>query len=404
MSRTFTQIHRPAVAPQRGLTLIEMMVTLVIGLVLSLAIFMVLSAGEGRKRTATSVNDINQAGAYGLYVLDKMVRGAGSGFAQSGDFAYGCTLYATNGVSQILPVASLPAPFAAVNPTGTAGVFRLAPVVIVPGQTTPNISGQPSDVLIVMGGSAGLGEYPVAFRGHTAAGTLDLPNTVGFGASDIVLIAQEDVSSCMVQQVASPFTGGTANLLPLAGAYAADTIGTASIANYKPDDGTVMNLGNIANGNTPSFLLIGVGDNNTLSAYNLLQSDSAAGAATALVDGVFELHALYGTDLTNTGTLTWTPPTGSYSPASLLAGTPAAAQLLQSIKAVRVGLIMRSSLLEKAPVPPAPPVAPATLSLFRDLYDSANNSLELSRALTDAERNYRYRTIETTIPLRNHLN
>lgn len=42
---------------------------------------------------------------------------------------------------------------------------------------------------------------------------------------------------------------------------------------------------------------------------------------------------------------------------------------------------------------------PASLSLFADL----GSSLTYTRSLTTAERRYRYRTLETTLPLRNNL-
>ena len=388
-------------ARQLGVTLIEMMVVMGIGLILTLAIFLVLSASEGRKRTTTSVNDTAQAGGYGMYVLDKMLRSAGSGFGQSGTYAYGCTLFAAKGATQILPAAgALPAPFAAVN-TGTAGLFRLAPVLIAPGQTTPNISGAASDVLVVMGGAAGFGENPVTFRGlPTASGStnsLDLPNTLSFRSNDLVMLAEEFNPNCMVQQVQNGFVGGTANALPLAGTYTAATIDSSAIVSYTMS-GTVMNMGNAANGNSPTFLLVGVGDNNTLFSYNLLQTDVDASGNPVqmpLADGVFELHALYGVDPTNSGTVTWVSPSSTgYDLATLMAGTPAAAGLLQSIKAVRVGIITRTSLRERDTV------SPGALTLFSDL----GNALTYTRNLTAAEQNFRYRTIESTIPIRNNLN
>ena len=387
-------------ARELGVTLIELMVVMGIGLVLTLAIFLVLSASEGRKRTVTSVNDTAQAGGYGMYVLDKMLRSAGSGFGQSGTYAYGCTLFAQKGTTQILPATgALPAPFAAVN-TGTAGLFRLAPVLIAPGQTTPNVSGATSDVLVVMGGAAGFGEYPVTFRGLPTAGSansLDLPNTLSFRGDDLVMLAEEFNPNCMIQQVQSGFAGGAANALPLAGSYAAQTIGSSALVGYSTS-GTVMNMGNAANGNPPTIMLVGVGDNNTLFSYNLLQTDVDASGNPVqlpLADGVFELHALYGVDPTNSGTVTWVSPSSSgYDLATLMAGTPAAAGLLQSIKAVRVGIITRTSLRERDLV------SPSAVTLFSDL----GNALTYTRNLTTAEQNFRYRTIESTIPIRNNMN
>jgi type IV pilus assembly protein PilW len=159
-----------------------------------------------------------------------------------------------------------------------------------------------------------------------------------------------------------------------------------------------MGLGNIAKGNGPTLQVIGVGDGATLYAYDLLASDvDAKGGATAvpLVDGVFELHALYGIQPSG-GSFSWVKPEGDYAPDALMAGGTAAASLLKQIKAVRVGLIMRAALKEKEK--DGGEVAPEKLVLFSDL----GETLEHSRELKGSERFYRYRLLEATIPLRNN--
>ena len=62
--------------------------------------------------------------------------------------------------------------------------------------------------------------------------------------------------------------------------------------------------------------------------------------------------------------------------------------------AIRVAMILRTSLSERGD-----PVAPATLTLFQDL----DPALQQTRTLTAAERQYRHRVVESTIPLRNLL-
>jgi type IV pilus assembly protein PilW len=380
------------------MTLIEMMVALVIGMVLSLGVFSMLAVGEGRKRATTSANDIDQASGYAMFVMDRLIRGAGAGFASAGSFAYGCTVHAAKGGNALLPAAApLPSPFDAVN-TGTPGVFRLAPVLIAPGQTVPHVSGQPSDVLVVMGGSGGAAAYPVEFRGAPTETALDLPNTLGFSGDDLVLVSEPAVPQCMVQQVRSGYSGSTANSLPLAGSYAAAVVDDAAVTAYT-SGAAVMNIGNVVHGNPPAMQLIGVGDGSTLYSYDLLQT---AGASTPraqpIADAVFELHALYGVDPAGTGTITWvSPDSPTYNLASLMAGTPAAAQLLQSIKAVRLGVIMRAAANEKSAV------SQPSLTMFDDLLDADGHPLSRTRTLSAEERLYRYRVVESTIPIRNNM-
>src|ERR1700704_829651 len=97
----------------KGMTLIELMVAMTIGLGITLAITSVLIASENHKRTTTSTNDAQQTGSYAYYALDKALRGAGSSIAESAfptDVGIlGCHLNAT----PILPHAgAFPAPFA----------------------------------------------------------------------------------------------------------------------------------------------------------------------------------------------------------------------------------------------------------------------------------------------------
>lgn len=409
----------------RGLTLIELLVALVVASILSLAVFAVLSISESRKRTTTSVNDANQAGNYALYAIDKWVRSAGSGFAQSGVpppegsafagsvMSYGCRVFAARNNTDILPRGAgnpPPAPFNSVNTAGV-GNFRLAPVLIAPGQTTPGVSGQASDVLVVMSGAAGFGEAPIPSKSFidesgtvfSAANQLNLSSGVSLAVNDLVLIADQpggtDVGPCMIQQV-SAVAGGTIGLTNGTG-YGKATIGSgvnsASVTAYSTS-AVAMNIGNVAGGNAPSFVLIGVGDNNTLFTYDLLQTNgTAAQNLQAVADGVFELQALYGVDTNNDGRVdSWQDPGDAASPyrlAELMAGTQAAARRIAQIKAVRIGLILRTSLPEREQV------APASLTLFSDL----GAGLTYTRNLTAAERVFRYRVLESTIPLRNAM-
>ena len=384
---------------QRGVTLIELMVVLLIGSILSLAVFGVMATFEGRRRTLGSTADLEQAGTMAMFQIDRWVRSAGSGFVQSNAYAYGCPLYAAKADSQILPRASaLDAPFGDVNP-GTSGVFRLAPLLILPGQTKPGASNEggggsthTSDVLVLMSGGAGNGSVATLFSGAATAQQLSLVNTVAFSANDLVLLADRQpsasggVAPCLLTQT-------TSQTMALGGNWYKDSVGAVSVAGYS-DTAVAIDLGNVAKSRPPAFQLVGVGDHNTLFSYDLLQTVDTPLQARA--EGVFELHALYGVDTDGDGKVNdWvSPSSGDYSLAALSAGTSAAAGLLKNIKAVRVGLILRTSLPEKDVV------SPTKLKLFSDI---DGGSLTYSRTLAGDEQKYRYRTIEATIPLRNNL-
>jgi type IV pilus assembly protein PilW len=398
-------------ASQRGLTMIELMVALLIASILSLAIFAVMSTFEGRKRTTTSINDASQAGNYASYMVDKWVRSGGSGFVQAGPqpnadteerkaMVFGCRLLmATSSGTAVLPRGSaLPQPFENVS-TGTAGLLRLAPVIIAPSQSRGVGFGSPaerSDVLIVMAGADGFGEVPIPLTGPVSASAMPVTHSVSIASGDLLLLADQptapgNVEDCMVQQVG----GSLVSPVGLSGTYTATAISGVSHGIY--DDASVaLKLGH-ATDNPPNFMAIGVGDNATLMSYDLMELRSPA--VQAVADNVFELHAVYGVDTDDNGTVdAWVDPrstTGEFRMSSLMSGTIAAAGSIDKIKAVRVALILRSNLQEKAEDATTNPFTPATLTVFSEI------GLTRTRNLTDDQRRFRYRIVEMTVPVRN---
>ena len=420
---------KPGLAPRAraaGFSLIELLVSMVIGLVVTLAITSVLIRTEGSKRGTTSVNDLNQTGAYTAFVLDRAIRSAGSGFSQSWSTAYGCLLDASYEGTPVLPLpAAIPATSAFANITPPLPLhplpIRLAPVIIGKGLAdTTGVGAQVrGDVLIVMGGTAGVGESPQSvLPGSATATNLRLPNTLGYRTGDMVLLADTGVAGgCMMQQITFPGStaGSTDQNLPLAGTYYAATGTHVSLASFGASTIT-MQLGN-AVGNLPQFQLFGVGNNNTLVSYDLLQPTPPD---IEVADGVVEMRALYGVETVDTTTNPLLPTPGldgkldawvdpidlsGYEVSVLTNGSPASQTKLRQIVAIRLGLILRTSLQERSKL--VDPVngydAPAAITLFGDATDALGISLRHTRTLTNSELHYRYRTIEVTVPLRNVL-
>lgn len=388
-NRFYTQLFKFPLLRQQGFSLVELMVGLVIGLLMSLVVYNVLNVNEGRKRTTTSLNDINQAGSYAIYQLDKLVRSAGSGFTSGGDkvgadYTFGCRLDMALSGAQLTPATTaFPAPFDAVNTN-----IRMAPVIIADGA-----AGAGGDVIITMAGNAGLGESPTSFSLIPAVATLKLVNHAGVRPSDIVLLADRTATGvvpCLMQQVGSTFApvAGGSNV-PLAGNYYAATVNSRSATDFTVTS-QVINLGQ-----APNLNMFAVGANNTLMKYDLMKNRqvSAAGAnpnPSVYVDGVYQMHALYGVDTSPpTASLTWVAPTGVFSSANLLTGTLTAATTLKRIKAIKVGVVMRTDLLERETV------NAATLQLFGDTAVPVTVNL--------APTTFRYRGFEAVIPLRNTL-
>jgi type IV pilus assembly protein PilW len=383
---------------QQGVTLIELMVALVIGLIVSLAVYTVLVSYEGRKRTTTSVNDIDQTASYASYMIDKSLRSAGTGFTgglnpkstssssnslplSAANYTFGCLLKTSLGAAVLVPKAAIyPAPFAL-----APMAVRLAPIVIL------DEAGTNGDVLITMGGSGGLSESVNNLNASPTSSAITLTNVAGFTANDKMLLLATSNSSalagtaCLVEQVVSNFVQGTGTTY---------TVGLANGASdYRVDPTSYPSITTTAIafnlGKSPSFYMFGVGANNTLFRYDMLLP-SGTNNPSQFADSVYSMQAIYGVGATK-GALVWTAPTGAYASANLLDGSAAANLKLQNIKAVRIALIMRTSLPEKVAV------SPATLKVFE------STGVDTTVTVALASPNYRYRVVESTIPIRNAL-
>jgi len=393
-------------ATQHGLTLIELLVAMVIGLVVVLAVTSAVTVGEAHKRSTTSTNDMNQSGSYAVYKIDRLLRSAGSGFAQTGTRGmFGCRLSAARLIggtaTTILPrtASAFPAPFATLlggSGAAAAGNLRLAPFLIAKGTSGA------SDTLVVMGGNAAAGDVPRRIRsGIPGNDNLRLDNTIGLRNGDIGLVSREGSEDCLLEQVSSTnaelATAGN-EVLGMGGRYFTSTGATNSLATLAADGTALFSpLGNVG-ANNLQFQLVGVNANRTLVAYDLLRaagtgSDEGtdASAMQALADGVVALYAVYGVDTDSNGVVdTWIDPAATDYAIGTLMLTP---DRMRHIVAARVALVMKSSLFEKEPV------TAGSLTVFSDLPTDRRRTLTIATE----DRNFRYRVIDTTIPLRNML-
>lgn len=384
---------------QHGVTLIELMVAIVIGLVVTLAATSLLIFGESSKRTTAATNDMGQTGAYAAYVLDRAVRAAGSGFTQSWTLAgaFGCLLNATLPSTPNLPRSSaFPAPFATAFLGGASGSanLRVAPVLIGKSQSDAG-----SDVLVVMGGTAASGDVPrLILSSGKSTSILRLDSTVGLAEGDLGLVSASGTTDCLLEQVHSStaFADSAGNdALPLGSTYYTASGSSTSLSTLAASGSAYFTpLGNVNAGNT-QFQMFGVGSNNTLYSYDLLMANGTD-ASQAVADGVSEMHALYGLDTNSDGVLdTWVDPGATGYDIATMMTTPATAR---QVVAIRIALVLRSANPERANDNGDLP-SPASLTLFSDLATSLQQTISFSTS----EQHFRHRIVESTIPIRNVL-
>lgn len=385
---------------ERGLSLIELLVAMAIGLVVTLAITTVLVNSQGLQRTSTALNDASQTGAFAGLTLDRATRSAGAGFTQFRS-AMGCVLNAsitTPTLKNLLPVlttAPWPAPFD--NIDGSTGRSRvvLAPAVIIDGGGAGG-----SDQLVVMTGNHAFSETARAIdSGSATINSVNVKDAKGMRANDLVLVADTTAGSgCMIQQIDTPLLD---TQVPMAGAYYKSVGTTRSLASFAATS-AVVPLGWMSNvagtaSNPPTFAIYGRGPDSILYSYDIL--NTTGDAVVPVAENVFSMHALYGTRASPTAALTWTAPTGTYAASYLWGATTTALATtvrsnIQSIRAVRVAMVLQSAVEEKQT---SPQVSPDTLVLFPDLPVTD----QITITLTTAQKNFRYRIVETIIPIMN---
>ncbi len=388
MIRTSYPTHRVS---HGGFTLIELMVAILIGLVLTLAVTSTYVIGESHRRVTTSTNDMDQTGNYATSTLDRAIRSAGSGFKQGGlqAGAFACRLNASLPVGPSMPrTTAFPAPFAGLL-NGSPGKMIVAPVLIAENQSDGR-----SDVLIVMGGSAASGDVPrlVASADPTGA-SLRLFNTVGLNGGDLGLVSQKATTDCFLEQVNTSFVDSNGNdALPLAGSYV--TAGTSLAPLVAGGDAYFSPLGK---SDEARFQLFGVGADRTLYSYDLLKANGID-ESQAIANNVVAMHALYGIDSNGDGVLDqWVSPQGSDFAIDSLMNDKQAPDKIRQIVAVHVAVVLQSDYAEKPKVS-GETFAPDSITLFSDVKAAAN----VTRQVT-LDPMYRYRVVETTIPLRNLL-
>jgi len=369
------------------MTMIELLVAMAIGVGVTLVVATMLVAGENHKRITTSTNDADQTGSYSFYALDRLLRSAGSAIVQSaGQGVLGCRLNAAG----ILPrTTALPAPFAANFLGGAPSLLRVAPVLIGAGQSDNSAS----DVLVVMGGSGAAGGVPRPINGSGSSTSLILESTEAFSQYDLLMVSQSGTTDCLLEEVSTvtPTSLTLSTTLPYYTTGATTTISTlaSSTATY------VTPLGNAAVNNL-QYQLIGVGTNDTMYSYDLLenqhlvQSPGTADAVQAIADGVIQMNALYGISTAAGVFSNWANPAVSpYDINSVMANTAT----MKLITSIHVALVVRGEYADPNVV------SPATLTVFTGLVDGSGNSL--TKTVTLPDQHYRYRVFEFTVPLRN---
>jgi type IV pilus assembly protein PilW len=342
----FDDGHRAA----RGASLVDVLVGLAVAMVTFGVVYEAFVAMDTVRRNAASVADAQGNASFALFALASQIGNAGAGWSSAARWLETCPLVAD-------PALTL----------------RPVHVIITDGGAAAS-----SDSLIVRQSFA-RAAVPAAIAAAAPAGThVRIESPDGFAPGDRI-VAITRTGDCATTQ-ATGITG------PVGGVV---DVTHSGIAIALPITSVLVNLGPAARASTVRF---------DVASGSLRSTDVAnADAPVPIVPNVVNVKFQYGIDTDGNGTLdTWVRAemAGPWSPAALLA---APRTTLERIVAVRVGIIVRGDRIERA--------------LTRDfdwvLFDCEQEDKSTCPGRLEgtiaggAQGSYRYRTLETVVPLRN---
>lgn len=362
---------------QGGMSLIETMVGLVIGVLVALIIAQVWGNFEGQKQRTVSGSSAQSSGLLALTSLEQDVRSAGAGLTDSAAFDCSHTFsYYESGGSTVSPIPAY------------AGGLSMVPVQITDGGTG-------SDTLIVKRGKDFLGALPAKITSTmpSSSAELNISSTAGFADGDVVLAVDSVTGNCTIMSV-TQVQGAAIKLQHNPG-------GTTT---YNPPNSFQNGNGWPAYSAGAKILKIGalISHSYTVNASNqLVVTDASvptASTTSVLVADIVKIKAQYG--IANGGSqdvndwVSATAATGWNTLTSVQA---------KRIKAIRLVIVARSAKKEGANV----------INTCTNVSGGVNNGpcawvdtaadpaplIDLS-SNTDW-RKYRYRVYQTIIPLRN---
>ena len=345
---------------QRGFSIVEVMVGVVIALIAVLVIYQVFATSEQLKRNTTGASEAQQTGLISTFMLSIEIGNAGNAIATAAQ-----------------ELATCP------NTGDMATIMRPLPVVITAGATNDT-----PDSFVTNYSVTNSRVTPAPFLGNAPAGAAyPVESVTGFRPGDMIVAI-----SAGGQCARSTITAVTPDAPPNPIGRVTITHSGATPAGIGFDDAAV--LFNTGPANRAQRVLYDVAGG-TLRSTNLFD---AGAVPNPIASNIVNFKIQYGIDNNNDGRLdTWVPATGAWTPATLMA---APLPVINSIKAVRIGIIVQSEQFDRD-------VGDFDWVLFNcEDPIAANCPGRLAgtiAASTSPAGNWRYRIYETVVPLRNHL-
>lgn len=365
-------------ARELGMSLVELLVAVAIGLIGILIITQAYLVGDNFNRATLGEGGAQTNGLISLYTIERDARNAGYGFNNSA--ALGCGnifwYYDPNYSASVYPSGTAP--------SSALPNITLAPLLITHDSVTPSNP----DKISFMYSSEGERMMPTTISSFNAKSSeVSVDGTSGFKSGDLVLMV--NAGGCTLGKITH--VQGVAQKLQLNPGVSAPYNPSAwglFPTSYASGD-SILNLGN------PTLRTYQIASGRLQVIDALLTS--GAPTAVDLVDAIVDLRALYGKDTNNDNvvdTYDFTTPTTS-------------AGWLQ-ITSAKIAVLARIGNYEKKSAGASECDATTTVptwsgSTAAGQVTTANPFLAISVASGSEDRCYRYRVFETTVPLRNMI-
>jgi type IV pilus assembly protein PilW len=387
-------MNSQAIARTRGFSIVELMVSVVIGLLALMFATRLMTGAESNKQAALGGSDSMQNGMLAMFSIS--ADAAQAGFGLNDPIIAGCNTVFTDTAGFALATAT----------RGTDSITPLAAAVI--GQ-----NGADPDSLTLYAGSSLSGTGTLRVMTNYNSGTrIDVDRVpYGFAKGDVIVVAPDaSGANCALAQMSADtpklplltqqyidFAAGD-GLRFNSGGLGGVTFGgsAARVFNLGPPAGLAFHTWSVAGG------------------FLQLRSTDMAGAATnpaSVADNIVSIQAQYGFDTRPTATFQAAASTqvGQWSDTMINAdgvGATGDAGDYQRIAAVRIAVVARS----KSPERPAPGAACTATTALPVVFASAEPdgvaavpvTVNVGVAGDPVDwRCYRYRVFETIVPLRN---
>lgn len=378
---------------QQGIGMVDIMVGMVIGLIGMLVIFQSFSAFEAQKRTTTSANDAQDAGLMALTTIERDARMAGYGMFFRNEYA--CSEPKLRRYS-----------------TGLG-----ADTVLMPIQVTDGGGSNSDSITISYSTSASAAiPTPLMFDPDKFPGKLfveDAARTAMYQPGQLIMLALPPSAAggtaqpCSLLQINAVTVDPTIlKKVELDVSSGATNPPTASLTAYKAPKDTgkkgafVVNLGTFDQ--TRYSVQLDAAQNGRLVALDM---NNPGGPSVEIADGIVGMQAQYGVAASTASGAAQKTLSNWVQPGTAPWNAPTANEVTR-IKAVRIAIIARSQLMEKADVDSrfrtCTNVSGTTTTGPCAWRDTAANPAPTFNLTANADwQRYRYRVYETILPIRN---